>query len=277
MIADHTFAIMDRAPWVTEEQVKSAEIFREFLFDTEQQKLLLRYGLRPADPTVRLGPPIDTGNGANPAANLVTRQVPDVPVIEQIEAVWRAVKKPANIILVFDKSGSMQGGKIARALNGAVEFVGEMDRKDWLAWRPFDSEWYAGTQGEKGDAGEQLQIDIRSTTARGGTALYDTIAHAFQLLNERRRVQGDTTRYGLVVLSDGMDESSDMSLPTLEAMLRQPESDPAGIQIHTIGIGDDANDEILTKIANFTNGGRYWKAKDPARIEAVYKRISKYW
>ena len=80
-----------------------------------------------------------------------------------------------------------------------------------------------------------------------------------------------------MVLSDGKDTRSQTTLAMLEEVLTPAESDPAGIQIHIIGIGEDAEDQILTKIANFTNGGRYWKVKDPERIEAVYKRISKYW
>ncbi len=278
VIADHTFAIMDRAPWVTEEQVKAAEIFREFLFTKEQQEALVGYGLRPADPAVKLGSPIDIAGGANPAANLVTLPAPDVLVIDRIVEVWKDVKKPANIVLVFDKSGSMRGEKIAQALNGAIEFVDGMDRKDWLFWLPFDDQFYPGAQGDKGEVGEQLQIEIRSTTARGGTSLYDAVAHAYQVLEERRERQGDRVRYGIVVLSDGKDESSGKAtLAVLEEMLRPSESDQAGIQVHAIGIGDDSDDQVLTKIANFTHGGRYWKVDDPATTKAVYKRISKYW
>jgi Ca-activated chloride channel family protein len=277
VIADHTFAIMDRAPWVTEDQVKAAEMFRQFLFTTAQQELLLGYGLRPADRSVKLGPPIDTASGANPAANLATLQAPDVLVVDQVVDIWKDVKKPANIVLVFDKSGSMQGEKITQAVNGAAEFVGEMDRKDWLFWLPFDGEVYPGIQGLNSEIGEQLQIDIRSTTARGGTALNDAIARAHQILEERRKVQGDTARYGIVVLSNGQDGNSKTTLPVLEEMMRSTEGDRAGIQVHTIGIGEDADDQALTKIAGFTNGGRYWKVKDPSTIAAVYKRISKYW
>ena len=49
---------MDRAPWVTQDQVKAAEIFRDFLFTPEQQELLLESGLRPNDKTIMLGSPI---------------------------------------------------------------------------------------------------------------------------------------------------------------------------------------------------------------------------
>ncbi len=59
-------------------------------------------------------------------------------------------------------------------------------------------------------------------------------------------------------------------------MLRPSESDPTGVQLHSIGIGEDADDQVLTKIANITFG-RYWKVKDSAAIEAVYRQISKYW
>ena len=124
--------------------------------------------------------------------------------------------------------------------------------------------------------GEELQTEIRSTTARDGTSLYDAIAQAYRILAKQREQKGDTLRYGLVVLSDGQDTSSNTTLPELEALLEPSEGDPTGIQIHTIGIGEDAEDKVLTKIANITHGGRYWKVKKPATIEAVYKRISKY-
>ena len=151
-----------------------------------------------------------------------------------------------------------------------------MERKDWLFWLPFDAERYPGAQGLNSAIGEQLQIDIRSTTARGGTALYDAIAHAYQMLEERRERQGDTVRYGMVVLPDGKDTNRQTTLAMLEEMLTPTEGDPTGIQIHTIGVGEDADDQVLTKIANITHG-RYWKVKDPVTIEAVYRRISKYW
>jgi len=276
VIAEHPFAIMDQAPWVEPEQVEAAKVFRKFLLSEQQQQAFLPFGLRPSDPSLPLGPPIDTAHGANPDANLVVVEVPEVLVVDQVVEVWKDLKKPAYIVLVFDKSGSMKGEKISQAIDGAVGFGREIGRKDWLFWLPFDGGFYPGTQGLVEEVGEQLQDEIRSTTARGETALYDAISHAYQDLEERREGQGDTARYGIVVLSDGKDTKSRTTLPMLEAMLRPTESDQTGIQIHTIGIGDDAEDQVLTKIANFAHGGRYWKVKDPKAIEAVYKRISKY-
>ena len=276
VIAEHPFAIMDQAPWVETEQVEAAKVFRKFLLSDGQQQAFLPFGLRPSDPDVPLKPPIDITHGANPDANLVVLEVPDVGVVDQVIEVWKDLKKPANIVLVFDKSGSMGGEKIDEALSGAVNFVKEMGRKDWLFWLPFDGQLYPGTQGLVSDVGEQLQSEIPTNVARGETALYDAIARAYQDLERRREIQGDASRYGIVVLSDGQDTKSRTTIPMLEEMLRTREGDQTGIQVHTIGIGDDAEDLVLTNIANIAHGGRYWKVKDPKTIEAVYKRIAKY-
>ena len=161
------------------------------------------FGLRPSDPGVTLGPPIDIAHGANPDTNLVVLEVPEVLVVDQAVAIWNDLKKPSNVVLVFDKSGSMQGEKIAQALDGAVDFVKEMGRKDWLFWLPFDTKIYPGTKGRKEEVGEQLQSEILSTIAFGETSLYDAIARAYQELEGLREGQGDTARYGIVILSDG--------------------------------------------------------------------------
>ena len=274
IVVTHPFAILDGAEWVVEEQVQAAEIFREFLLSSEQQGLLSNVGLRPA----KLETPDELeGEGINPKAKLVVLEMPEVLVIDRIIEVWHVVKKHANIVLVFDKSGSMSGKKITEAVNGAVEFVDEMDRKDWLFWLPFDDQLYPGTQGLNSEIGEQLQIDIRSTTANGGTALYDAIAHGYRILEERRKTQGDTVRYGLVILSDGKDTNSNQAtLALLQAMLSPSESDPTGIQIHTIGIGDDADDSVLKKIANGAHG-KYRKVKESDDIIETYREIVTYW
>jgi secreted protein with Ig-like and vWFA domain len=100
--------------------------------------------------------------------------VPSVRVLDQIKSVWYEVKKPATVVLTFDRSGSMSGEKIGQAINGAIEFVEEMNRKDWIAWKPFSTDVDTGVQGLISDIGEELVTAIRSDAkADGETALYD--------------------------------------------------------------------------------------------------------
>jgi len=177
---------------------------------------------------------------------------------------------------VFDKSGSMAGAKIGAAIKGAQEFVQRMDRDDRLIWMPFDGTVYPPVEGYGSDIGETLIPRIGSTPAGGGTALYDAVMAAHERLQGMRRTHGDALRYGIVVLSDGKDTSSRMSLVTLESRLRPEEADPGGIQIHTIAIGGDADEPVLKKIANAAHG-RHWKGNTANEMVAVYKSIATYY
>ncbi len=178
-------------------------------------------------------------------------------------------------IKIFIANASTKEEWMVEALKGAGAFVEAMEREDWLAWTPFNETVYTGPQGLKGDFWEQLQSEIRATNANGGTALYDAAAHAYRVLEERRRTQGDTFRYGIVVLSDGQDTNSKMTMVQLESLLRPSEKDTSSIQIHTIGIGSDADDAVLTKVAKAAHG-RYSKVAQAADVIQVYRDTVKY-
>ena len=95
-------------------------------------------------------------------------------------------------------------------------------------------------------------------------------------VEEIRREDPRGRRYGIVLLSDGKDESSRSSLGTVEDRLRPHEADPTGIQIHTIAIGTDADENVLRKIAN-AGHGRYWKGNTVEQMSAIYRSIATYY
>lgn len=276
VVVGHPYAILDGTPWVSDEQAAGAKIFRDYLLSDGQQRAVLELGLRPADAATPLGTPIELANGANPEATLVPLTVPDTLAIDRVGEVWQDVRKHAVIAIVFDKSGSMaENSKINAAVKGAQEFVRRMSPQDELLWIPFDEAVYPGVRGTKAAVGEDLIGDIAATTADGGTALYDAILLARQELETQRAVTGDTVRYGIVVLSDGQDQNSVQTLSQLESALATTEADPTGIQIHTIGVGEDADEATLKKIAQAAHG-RFWKPKSDAEIIVVYKDIAAY-
>lgn len=277
MLVGHSFAILDGVPWVTDENIAAARVFRQFLLSKEQQEKVLEIGFRPVDASVKIGAPILPQFGANPDARLIALEVPDALVIERVGEVWQQVKKHAAVALVFDKSGSMQGaGKMSAAIKGAQEFVERMDREDQLLWVPFDGRVYPGVQGRKAIVGEQLLGDITATSASGGTALYDALLVAMERLERLRQEHGERYRYGIVLLSDGRDESSKATLTMIEHNLRPQEQDPTGIQIHTIAIGRDADEGVLKRIAKAAHG-RYWKGQSQDEMRSVYRSIATYY
>jgi Ca-activated chloride channel family protein len=276
LLFNQPYAILDAAPWVTPEQVEAAKIFRKFLLSASLQEAVQKLGLRPADPAIRLGPPFETAHGVNQEARLAALELPDSLVINRVIEVWHKVRKHAVIVLVFDKSGSMAGEKISAAVAGAKEFVTRMDLEDKIMWLPFDDQLYPGPLGPKSELGERLIGDIGATTAGGGTALYDAVLVGLESLEKQRAKLGDSVRYGIVVLSDGQDTNSKTSLTELQTRLRPTESDPSGIQIHTIAIGRDADNNVLRKIATGAHG-RSWKGQTRDDMVKVYQNIATYY
>jgi Ca-activated chloride channel family protein len=275
--SDHPFAILDGADWVSADQAEAAGVFERFLLSDQRQQALVATGMRPAEPrSGGLGAPFERVNGVDPAANVVTVPVPDPGVVARITEVWHRVKKPVVVVMVFDKSGSMHGPKIVAAVKGAQEFVRRMDRADQIVWMPFDSTVHAPSYGSGSDGGEDLAQRIGGTSAGGGTALYDAVLRAFDRLEAERRGSPAGRRYGIVVLSDGRDTNSQATLSLVQARLQPHEGDPTGIQIHTIAIGDDADANVLTKIATAAHG-RFWKGQTTPDLELVYRNIATYY
>jgi Ca-activated chloride channel family protein len=272
VVVEHPFAILDGADWVTPDEVMAAELLRDFLLSEPRQTALGDVGLRPANPGKKPSM-IETVYGANPDAHLLPVIVPDVLTLDRITEVWHKNKKHSVLALVFDKSGSMQGVKMGTALAGAKAFVEVMDPDDYLLWIPFDQQVYPGTEGPKSQIGEKLTGHISGTVASGGTALYDAILLAYQSLETKRKTSGDSVRYGIVVLSDGMDTSSKAGKVRLQEMLIRSEGDPTAIQIHTIGIGSDADKTTLAGIAASAHG-TYWDAKNPDLAVEAYRQIA---
>jgi Ca-activated chloride channel homolog len=272
VLVGHPFTILEGVPWVSDEQAAAARVLEKYLLSPSVQREVLAMGLRPADQSVPLGSPIEPSLGANPQARVAALEVPESTVIDQIVEVWHRVKKHAVLALVFDKSGSMSGAKIGAAAKGAQEFVRSMDRDDRLIWVPFDTQAYSPSEGSR----EDLVDRIAATPAGGETSLYDAISQAYDYVQNVRQEYGETRRYGIVVLSDGRDNRSRTTLASLESRLKPGESDPFGIQIHTIAIGDDADEPVLKKIANAAHG-RFWKGQTVGDTVVVYKSIATYY
>jgi Ca-activated chloride channel family protein len=110
--------------------------------------------------------------------------------------------------------------------------------------------------------------------AGGGTPLYDAICLA---VNRVADLQAQDTSlnekrlYGIVLLSDGDDTASVKSENQMFSCLPSGET-VEGVKIFTIAYGEDANTDLMLRIANRTNGKMF--EGDPASIEDIYIAIS---
>ncbi|HKD20172.1 MAG TPA: VWA domain-containing protein [Thermoanaerobaculia bacterium] len=174
-----------------------------------------------------------------------------------------AEKLPITVGLVVDGSGSMEKSMPFVHDASAELFRGLMRDKDKGFVIEF-REQPRMIQELTGDSGS-LQRASRETSARGATALYDSIVLG---LYQFRTLQG---RKALIVISDGADNHSHVDYPTL---LRYARS--GGAPIYFIGVALSVLDFGIRKEINEISresGGDAFYISSAAKIGEVTKRI----
>jgi len=204
----------------------------------------------------------------DPAKPTTLLELPLADVLAGIREYWRLTKKPANIYLVADVSGSMAGQKLASAKEALNSFVDQVQGdRDRLALVAFSSDVREverlGPLDE--ERKESFRITIRRLQAGGGTLLYDAVAFAFDRLEE----QGDPDRINVIVaMTDG---KSAGDIGVLEKRIREA---TASVLIFAVGYGEEADMDVLQRIVRLDKGQAY--PADPETIETLYQLLSAF-
>ena len=253
--SDHPYSILD-ADWVGADERDAAEAFLRFLKGRAAQQRALQLGFRPADPSIAVGAPVDPAHGVDAKQPQTLLEVPDGSTIDKLLAVWRdRAKRLSDVIVVFDTSGSMNGKPLAQAKTGAKAFLDTLNDRDELSLLFFNSVVSPPFGPKTKRAGyAEFVARIDGQFAGGGTALYDAIATAHDIAG-KRAVAEPAKIHAVVVMTDGLDENSTLSLGGLTARLsaKRGESD-SDVKVFTIGYGDEADLSNLGKIAEAARG-----------------------
>ncbi len=267
------------AEWVSPEQTEAAEIFRDYLLSPEQQKIAIESGLRPADSSITLQTPIDMAHGAVPSItvqDIPALPYPDDELTNHIIDTWYQIKKQATVVLVLDVSGSMEGQKIKQATQGASGFIDQMGLADEVYVIVFSDEIIElPNSGLVGGNADSLKAMIESLYAGGGTALHQAVMSGLDRIENLKandEAAGERRIYGIVLLSDGLNETD--GGPTQADMFsRLPAGNEADeVKIYTIAYGDDADFNLMSTLANRTNGKQF--EGNVEDIENIYFLIS---
>jgi Ca-activated chloride channel family protein len=198
-------------------------------------------------------------------------------VLAAAKKAWRADRKPANILLVLDTSGSMQDeNRLERAKAGLKVFFKQVGKQDSVGLLTFNQDVTLLSPIKPfADNGAALQSTVRNLIADGGTAFHDAAVDAF----ERVRALNATDRINAVVLlTDGEDTNSGEYQDygdTIEALSSQGDSDNQ-VRLYTIAYsaGAERSRKELEGIAEATGGKAYEGTTDD--IESVYRSISSF-
>jgi Ca-activated chloride channel family protein len=235
-----------------------------------------RSGFRPADLQLKPVEPVSAANGADPAQPKRVLAPPQPRVLDLIKRSWRQDRKPANVLLVLDTSGSMQDEKrLVNAKDGLKVFLKQVQPQDRVGLTTFsDQIRRAVPVGPFGANRARLESTIDRLIADGGTAAFDATVDGFETV---RDLAGDNDRINAVVLlTDGEDTDSSKSVEDVERELEGQGDSQKQVRVFTIAYsaGAAGAKEALQRIAVASGGNSY--TGNTEDIEAVYRSISSF-
>jgi Ca-activated chloride channel family protein len=267
--ADHPFAVLD-APWVGAPEREAAAKLKAFLTSRDvQQQAMTRYGFRPGLVDIAVGAPIDAAHGADPKEPQTLLGSPGVRTLRTVIDTWKETKRGVDVVVVFDRSGSMGGARLRGAREGLLAFLHALRATDRAVLMTFNGQLDPPSAPV---APAELAPRVEGIFADGETALYDAILRGRDVAEESAKTDKRHI-HAVVVLTDGEDTSSKTKLPELMAKLT-PAEQGGGVRIFTIGYGKEASEKILKDIAVRT-GGAYYHG-DVDNIRAVYDEIGSF-
>jgi Ca-activated chloride channel family protein len=249
------------------ETIAAATQFRDYLLSEAGQEMALSAGLRPVNSAVPFGPPLDADHGVDPAQPEILFNPPTAQSVYAVQELWQAARKPVNLVMLLDTSGSMRGNKIESMQVAAEEFVRNMGQEDTISLIEFYTQIdLLVDQASVGSDRQQAIEAIRNLEPGGDTTLFDAIGAAAQLI--QTSASPDTVN-AIVVLTDGMDTSSTQYRFDDNLISAATAGDTT---VFTIAYGSDADNEMLSELAARGNGNFY--LGDEASIAAIYEEMS---
>ncbi len=165
-----------------------------------------------------------------------------------------AERRPVNLALVLDRSGSMAGRKIEDARAAALALVGQLQDGDRVTLVSYGSDVRVDVPPTVLDAAARLEVTRAIVRIRHGgrTNLAGGLKVAYHQLAPHR----DADRVTRVVLvSDGLANVGTTQPRLLAALARADWQE--GTVTTTLGLGVDYNEDLMTELAVHGGGGFY--------------------
>lgn len=172
---------------------------------------------------------------------------------------------PVNLTIVLDRSGSMSGEKIAHARDAAAMAVRALAPTDVVSIVTFEQSVEVLVPATKASDKEAICKKIAGITPAGGTALFGGVSKGAE---EMRKFLNKQSVNRILLLSDGIANigaSSPSELAELGASLIKE-----GISVTTIGLGSGYNEDLMTRLAQKSDG-RHAFVEKPQQLVKIFE------
>jgi len=163
------------------------------------------------------------------------------------------------VVLIIDKSSSMEGKKMELARQAAVGVVENLRPIDQVGVLIFDNSFQWSVPLRRADDRTSIKRLISGITPDGGTQIAPALTEAYHRILTARAVYKH-----IVLLTDGISEEGDSMALSKDAVANH-------VTISTVGLGQDVNRAFLEKVAQLAEGKSYF-LNDPSGLEQIVLR-----
>jgi len=186
---------------------------------------------------------------------------PEDPLERTLPAKLAPPRSPEGtaVVLIIDKSSSMEGRKIELARLAAIGVVENLRPIDTVGVLIFDNSFQWAVPMRRADDRASIKRLISGITPDGGTQIAPALTEAYQKI-----LPASAVYKHIVLLTDGISEEGDSMQLTREALANR-------VTISTVGLGQDVNRAFLEKVAESAQGKSYF-LNDPSGLEQILLR-----
>lgn len=176
--------------------------------------------------------------------------------------------QPVDLVIVIDRSGSMQGEKIAAARSAVRQLLDRLTASDRLGLVAYSDgvQVVAPMTSVDAESRHQLARRVARIRAAGGTNLGGGLRQGIDLL--KREPAGGRQRK-VILISDGL-ANQGITDPTALGRMAAAATDHH-FAVSTVGVGIDFNELLMTTIADH-GLGRYHFLEDPRVFAQVFEK-----
>jgi Ca-activated chloride channel family protein len=178
------------------------------------------------------------------------------------------VRRPTDVVIIFDRSGSMSGDKLVHARAAVDALLAQLGVQDRFALITYSDEASLAIPLSAVDERNRAawRAAVAQIQADGGTNMASGLDLGLDLI-ERSRVDGHVPH--VVLISDGLANQGDSSPEGLTR--RAGRAAQAEYMLSSVGVGTDFNEYLMTALAD-AGTGNYYYVQDPRELSGVFAR-----